>query len=731
MTIPHPLERGPFDVPRWARDALERAVDADWPAGDEAATWAVADRWYAVAASLDAPHEAAFAAAAQIMSGPAKAGFQDSWQRLAGDAEAPLNSLIEIAGELGGLVEECGRALEAAKLAVWIEVGQFLIDLIGMAVAASLTLGAAAPVTVGLIAATRLTIQQIFERLTEQLEAGMSSPIAGSADEAAALSNVDLAQLPGSAGAPLARTSGAPVPGEAATRRLFAPSPPAHALPVPAAASSPDSPGSPDSPRQSGLADSEGGRVTRRMPRSEWGRLADALGVGRERRAPAEPGVRTVTLRPPGGLPPTAGPSTPDSSSAGPATSRASSSGGSADSEVPESAAEAPTIAFPAVPGPSLDRAPEDSGYASEVLRHEYGDYLTAVADETRARIRALGRLADQEILTGSTLRGEELRTRTTELHAFLGRIESTAAQVAGGELRPPIVLSPAASADPAAHRKPPADELAPGGVSTDHLSALTGKGGSLPIDSTRRYDTYGGLRAPLAVHQKALEEAVPRGGDGRALRLPDPRSGRWFHLANDGGPQADPTRALNCVDGVLALFDTYLHGRPRVAAPRTFDAYAAGDPDRPVGGEWHGLRRIELATGATFQNLCPFQGTAAPEVARSAIDAAMRNLANHLHNSGPGAFAFILTDLEGGGCHAWAAVNHEGVILFLDPQLSRISEEMPLYRHRGVPAIANVVSVDALVVDGKARPKPLPYHGAGQWSTASVLPTGKAFELI
>ncbi|MFD0519251.1 toxin glutamine deamidase domain-containing protein [Paractinoplanes durhamensis] len=63
----------------------------------------------------------------------------------------------------------------------------------------------------------------------------------------------------------------------------------------------------------------------------------------------------------------------------------------------------------------------------------------------------------------------------------------------------------------------------------------------------------------------------------------------------------------------MLSLFSTYLHGRPRVAAPRTFDAYAAGDPNRPVGGEWHGLRRIELATGTTFQNLCPFLGGAAP----------------------------------------------------------------------------------------------------------------------
>jgi len=216
----------------------------------------------------------------------------------------------------------------------------------------------------------------------------------------------------------------------------------------------------------------------------------------------------------------------------------------------------------------------------------------------------------------------------------------------------------------------------------------------------------------------------MPQAGDGRAQRLADPRVGDWFRLANDGGPAADPTRGLNCLDGVLSLFDTYVHGRPRVAAPRTFDAYAHGDPARPFGGEWHGLRRIELATGSTFQNLCPYLGGATPDAARSAVDAAMRNLANHLHNSGHGSFAFILTDLEGGGCHAWASINQRGAILFLDPQLGRISEEIPLYGHRGVPSAANVISMDALVVDAQAEAAPLPYHGPGQWS---VVPTGPA----
>ena len=215
----------------------------------------------------------------------------------------------------------------------------------------------------------------------------------------------------------------------------------------------------------------------------------------------------------------------------------------------------------------------------------------------------------------------------------------------------------------------------------------------------------------------------MPAAGDGRVARLADPRVGGWFGLVNDGGPGADPTRGLNCLDAVLALFDTYLHARPRVAAARTFDGYAQGDPDRTWGGEWDAFERIRLATGAALQNLCPFVGAADPALAKPAVDTALSNLTNHLHNSGHGAYAFILTDLEDGGCHAWAAVNQDGTILFLDPQVARISADEPLYTHLGRPAHANIVSMDALVVDGQGVPAPLPYHGPGQWAG----PTGPA----
>jgi hypothetical protein len=561
--IPHPLDHCPFDAPPWAYEALEWVVGRDWPQANEVSTWDVADGWYALAEALAEPHDAAFAAAAQIMSGYAGAGisaggFLDAWQRLSGDERAPLNALVEIAHGLGEQVEECGRDIEAAKLEAWIELGGFLTELLGMTITIALTLGAATPAAGGLTAATRIAVQQIFERLAEEL----------------------------------------------GTRAL----------------------------------------------KTTAGHAATGPGL-------AEPGI-TTAASPPGG---------------------------------PIGYAE------------QLRRVYEHNG------REERLYHLSTLTEQTRSKIVEIGQRASLAFEVGSAQRGEDYRRQAAGLHAIIAEVQAWADLVRSGD------LSPAAEPPEWARVEADVADSAPAGVRTGDRSGLTGSDGT-PIDRTRRYNAYGGLRVPLAAHQSELEEAMPRADDGRVVRLADPRAGHWFDLANDGGPQADPTRGLNCLDSVLALFDTYLHGRVRVSAPRTFDGYAHGNPDRPVGGEWNGLERVQAATGAAFQNLCPFVGGAPADEAAAAVDAALQNLVNHLHNTGHGAYAFIITDLEGGGCHSWVGVNQHGTILFLDPQVGSIAENVPLYRHHGTPTNANVVSMDALVVDAQGGPAPLPFHGPGQW---------------
>ncbi|GAA0451238.1 hypothetical protein Ade02nite_76150 [Paractinoplanes deccanensis] len=1048
--VPHPLEYSPFDVPGWAYEALEWVVGFDWPAGNEVATWDVADRWYALATALIEPNDAAFGAVSQILAGYEGAGadsFGEAWHRLAGDESAPLNALLEASNQLGALVEGAGRDIEGAKLEAWIEIGIFLIELIGMGVAVVLTLGAASPAAGGLIMATRLAIQQIFRKLVEQLgvkalrQAGThaikqlagkeglrklgrealdegfdeareevavnggiqmyqqstgradgfdlndlrASAVAGFAGGAASSGagvgshghggvargaggevlaefgaaaafgelpdGADLAKsatsgaagsalhvgtpfsgpnltigsdlssatplladagspsappmiaspLPGVASSEPALLAGSPdrtssfesavvapppafSPGADAAPPAFSPgadaappatplssadpaspavgaalsssadpaSPATGAAPSPSAdpaspgigsalspsadaassataassvpsatvspafsadvespaAVSPSSPSPafepaggpsfaasepapaspvqlpptdatvlsasppppttpassapspsagvvpfapsptagviPGSPRRAGT--SATGTPDRLPPGTTWrstvsdlDRIADALGprpdVSRSR--PPLPLDRTPSpldraLRPADTTPLSDRPRTEPHPNA-PRVSRPY------ISRVPDPRRSGPVVAVPLphdlgpaprrpLPEPDLARAEAAYfGYADharrtheENRREEYIAYLTTIADDNRAKILDLGRRADEAFRTGSTLRARDYRKQAFELSEIVAEIETQNDQIRSGALAPETV-----EVDPPhwARINHDVGDLAPAGVKTGSRSALTGTGGRPPIDATRRYNSVGGLRPPLAVHQVDLENAVPRDPDGRPTRLPDPRTGRWFRLANDGGPAADPTRGLNCVDGVLSLFDTYIHGRPRVAAPRTFDTYAHGDPTRPLGGELAGVDRIRQATGSDFQNLCPYLGGADPAEAKQAMDHAITNLTNHLLNTGHGAYAFIITDLEAGGCHSWAALNQNGTVLFVDPQIGKLTESHPLYTHQGVHTPTNIISMDALVVAANATPAPLPHHGPGHWSTTP--PTG------
>ncbi|WP_431942504.1 toxin glutamine deamidase domain-containing protein [Micromonospora marina] len=262
--------------------------------------------------------------------------------------------------------------------------------------------------------------------------------------------------------------------------------------------------------------------------------------------------------------------------------------------------------------------------------------------------------------------------------------------------------------------------DLAVGAVETADHSALTGHGHPEPIDRSRPYGRRGGLRPPLALHQTDLERQMPRNPDGSVTRTADPRRGGWFRLANDGGPAADATRGINCLDCTLSLFETWVHGRPRVAAPRTFDGYLHGDVNRPVGGEADGPLRVEQTTGGRFQNLCRQDRPGITGRDRQLlVDGGYRDLYAQLASGGHGSYAFLITSFEGGGSHAWVALNQNGTILFVDPQTGDVADR-PIYHHSGRPARSNVVGVDALVLGPDGRPMPLVGRPPG---TYNVLP--------
>ncbi len=259
-------------------------------------------------------------------------------------------------------------------------------------------------------------------------------------------------------------------------------------------------------------------------------------------------------------------------------------------------------------------------------------------------------------------------------------------------------------------------------------VSALTGREVPPPVWSNRPYGSEGGLRQVLHVDQARLEQAL-RDGHGGYVRTPDPKGG-WLRLLNAFGLPGDPTRGQNCLDAVASLFDTYVHGRPTVAAPRTFDGYRNGNGGAPVFGERGGPGRMEDLTGGRYQALVgDLTGQRTDQVV-SKVGAGFDQIHQQLVDGGHGSFASIITGWRGGGSHAWAAVNHEGVVHFIDPQQGKVVIAEP---HGGglrfvdpttgreVPHPifhpAGIKAMDALVVDGQARPMPFGDRPAGAWN--------------
>ncbi|MGW4497193.1 toxin glutamine deamidase domain-containing protein [Micromonospora sp. NPDC004336] len=345
---------------------------------------------------------------------------------------------------------------------------------------------------------------------------------------------------------------------------------------------------------------------------------------------------------------------------------------------------------------------------------------LRARAEEHDQRARDFVAHASHLRQTGQARQAARWQVAADDESRAYGQCLDYAEAVLAGRAVPSVV----GVVDPADFRRINDDvgDLALGAVETGDRSALTGDDHPPSVDRSRSYGQPGGLRPPLALHQTDIERQMPREPDGSVRRTADPRRGGWFRLVNDGGPEADPTRGINCIDCTLSMFDTWMHGRPRVAAPRTFDAYLAGDVTRPIDGERDGIGRVEDVTGGRFQRLCQPTDDMQGAERQRAIDAGYRNLHDQLRIAGHGSFAFVVNSWEGGGSHIWVALNQHGTVLYLDPQV-RVLSDAPLYRHRGTPHPYNAVDTEVLVLGPDARPMPLGGLRRGRFSERPDLP--------
>ncbi|GGQ86513.1 toxin glutamine deamidase domain-containing protein [Kitasatospora griseola] len=229
-----------------------------------------------------------------------------------------------------------------------------------------------------------------------------------------------------------------------------------------------------------------------------------------------------------------------------------------------------------------------------------------------------------------------------------------------------PDAQTPHGSSDHLAGQGPQHDQHE--GGTTDHRSGnehdSTGKpqhegGPRHPASDGRPFEVEGGLKRPSAHEQQELHDAVPKNTDGTPQRHPDPRVGDWLKKLNGGEPHT-ANQKNNCLDAALAMVDT-VNGHPTVAAPRL---------EGNGLGEKGGRDRAEQSLGAKFEHL-----GAGPD--------GHAKLAEMLHESGHGSQAVITSRDSDGRTHAWHAMNHEGQIVYSDPQLGRVSDK-PLYAGEG-----------------------------------------------
>jgi hypothetical protein len=233
--------------------------------------------------------------------------------------------------------------------------------------------------------------------------------------------------------------------------------------------------------------------------------------------------------------------------------------------------------------------------------------------------------------------------------------------------------------------------------------------GGRVTAGPGRRYDIPAGYRRPLLSEHIALEEALPRTPDGGFPPAPEPAPD-WLSRLNGVGPHADQSRAQNCVDATLALFDTYVRRRPRVAVPRIVDAHRSGTTRLPLRGEPAGRRRLEDALEGNLQLLFVQAGAVLSRFETYQVNAAFDTVADQLRLAGSGAFAVLLTGWRDGGSRSTAAVNHEGEVRWIDAQLGTIAED-------SMPA-EWVRSLEVLMVNGAGQPLPMPGMPLSPWTT-------------
>lgn len=146
-------------------------VGASWPEGDEEKLRAMRDAWTAAAKSVEevlGDGNNASKAALGCMSGQTAEKFEEYWQKYV-EGDAYLVNLQQICTDLAAGCDNAALGVEYTKLSIIFALGILAIQIAAMIASAVATFGTSTAGIPIAQAATRITVQMIFQQLVKQI----------------------------------------------------------------------------------------------------------------------------------------------------------------------------------------------------------------------------------------------------------------------------------------------------------------------------------------------------------------------------------------------------------------------------------------------------------------------------------------------------------------------------------------------------------------------------------
>ncbi|WP_030559005.1 toxin glutamine deamidase domain-containing protein [Streptomyces aureocirculatus] len=220
------------------------------------------------------------------------------------------------------------------------------------------------------------------------------------------------------------------------------------------------------------------------------------------------------------------------------------------------------------------------------------------------------------------------------------------------------------------------------------------GGGPSNVLSNDTREFGPGGLKPPRQEDQEHLERVFPKTRDGGFQQFPDPTATGYalvgqltqrLNKIDPKGAMASSGRAADWVKSINPQRDEAggAYRRNCGDAARSFLASWSGNPTVAAGVHNTGPRDVEQGGNDRTANMLRTQWrTSIREAAEGErVESVWPVVASRLKNAGHGASSVVVFQREETGLvHAVCGVNHNGKVVWIDPQLGRVSAA-PMYK--------------------------------------------------